>query len=101
MGVVYSGQSSNFSAAKVSNSSVCAILQFVADVVFFPAEKWSAKQLDMECFNLKKPLIIAPVTPVLAYSPLLSASAGGHLLNSLAACCFSQVHFVFQSFLRL
>ena len=39
MGVVYSGQSSNFSAAKVSNSSVCAILQFVADVVFFPAEK--------------------------------------------------------------
>ena len=39
MGVVYSGQSSNFSAAKVSNSSVCAILQFFADVVFFPAEK--------------------------------------------------------------
>ena len=26
---------------------------------------------------------------VLADSPLLSASAGGHLLNSLAACCFS------------
>ena len=56
---------------------------------FSQLKKWSAKQLDMECFNLKKPLIIAPATPVLADSPLLSASAGGHLLNSLAACCFS------------
>ena len=100
MGVVYSGQSSNFSAAKVSNG-VCAIIQFLLTLCFPKLKKWSAKQLDMECFNLKKPLIIAPVTPVLAYSPLLSASAGGHLLNSLAACCFSQVHFVFQSFLRL
>ena len=56
---------------------------------FSQLKKWSTKQLDMECFNLKKPLIIALATPVLADSPLLSASAGGHLLNSLAACCFS------------
>ena len=27
---------------------------------FSHLKKWSAKQLDMECFNLKKPLIIAP-----------------------------------------